>query len=578
MASSGSTTHVLCTALSALRLSSLLPWLAPPLLGLPTDPPPLTNARPCTMGADDSAHGASVASKTSPGSKAIAEAHEIGLDHDVPQFTVPVDSENKSKVLKIWSFQRPHHLSFHLSWMSFMIAFFATFAAPPMLPVIRDDLDLTKQDIGGAAIASVTGAVFSRILLGAVCDSYGPRYGHGVLQLLCASATFGMAAVSNSVGFIACRMIIGFSLATFVACQFWCSVMFTAKIVGTANAVAAGWGNMGAGLTHLIMPYILSGMEHIHPNFVAWRCAYMIPGSMQVIIGLAVLIFGQDLPDGNYGALRKIGKKDKAKTHMELLAAVKNYRTWLMVLSYGYCFGVELTVDNNIAPYLYDQFNLDLHLAGVLGAVFGLTNLFARALGGLLSDVLNKRFGMRGRIWCLWGVQSLGGVCSILMFYVDHSLGATMAVVVMWSLFVPMACGASYGIAPFITRRGLGVATGLIGAGGNAGSAVTQALFFTGANMTVAEGFLWMGVMILAVTATLGLLHFPMWGGMFTRGNPDITEEEYYSRDYTAAEREKGLHRAIMAWASESRSNRGFKEQLSKLSADLTTKANVANV
>lgn len=74
--------------------------------------------------------------------------------------------------------------------------------------------------------------------------------------------------------------------------------MFTAKIVGTANAVAAGWGNMGAGLTHLIMPYILSGMEHIHPNFVAWRCAYMIPGSMQVIIGLAVLIFGQDLPDG----------------------------------------------------------------------------------------------------------------------------------------------------------------------------------------------------------------------------------------------------------------------------------------
>jgi hypothetical protein len=215
--------------------------------------------------------------------------------------------------------------------------------------------------------------------------------------------------------------------------------MFTAKIVGTANAVAAGWGNMGAGLTHLIMPYILSGMEHIHPNFVAWRCAYMIPGSMQIIIGLAVLIFGQDLPDGallvvppapplllvsccrcsqsplspcrlhmlraatcagsllrsaqlrpsrcpipaccasthciactpaslllagNYGALRKIGKKDKAKTHMELLAAVKNYRTWLMVLSYGYCFGVELTVDNNIAPYLYDQFNLDLHLAG----------------------------------------------------------------------------------------------------------------------------------------------------------------------------------------------------------------------
>ena len=31
-------------------------------------------------------------------------------------------------------------------------------------------------------------------------------------------------------------------------------------------------------------------------------------------------------PTGNYGALRKAGKKDKAKTHMEMLAAVKNYR------------------------------------------------------------------------------------------------------------------------------------------------------------------------------------------------------------------------------------------------------------
>lgn len=69
-----------------------------------------------------------------------------------------------------------------------------------------NNLDLTKQDISGASIATVTGAVFSRILLGAVCDSYGPRYGHGVLQLLCSAATFGIAAINNAGGFIACRM------------------------------------------------------------------------------------------------------------------------------------------------------------------------------------------------------------------------------------------------------------------------------------------------------------------------------------------------------------------------------------
>lgn len=98
---------------------------------------------------------------------------------------------------------------------------------------------------------------------------------------------------------------------------------------------------------------------------------HVLPHRPQIVIGLLVLMFGQDLPDGerpaplvwcclhcaaagcygrgkqsttairllmvhsaaaaplspgNYGALRKAGKKDKAKTHMEMLAAVKNYR------------------------------------------------------------------------------------------------------------------------------------------------------------------------------------------------------------------------------------------------------------
>ncbi len=58
-----------------------------------------------------------------------------------------------------------------------------------------------------------------------------------------------------------------------------------------------------------------------------------------------------------------------------------NYRTWILGLCYGYCFGVELTIDNNIASYFTDQFGKGIIAAGNFGAIFGLFNLVSRPAG-----------------------------------------------------------------------------------------------------------------------------------------------------------------------------------------------------
>ncbi len=270
----------------------------------------------------------------------------------------------------------------------------------------------------------------------------------------------------------------------------------------------------------------------------------------------------QDSALGDYRTLKKNGllKKGAGSVWQNIAVAYKNYRTWLVGFVYGYCFGVELTVDNIIVSYLYDEFGLSLVTAGGLGAMFGLMNIFSRASGGMLSDIVAIRFGMRGRLWVNWILIFLSGVFCLVMGEVSNTLGGTIAVMVVFSIFCQQACGATFGVVPFISRRSYGVVSGVVGAGGNVGAIVTQLIFFAGCNaspsMTVPVGLVWMGVMIMCASTLLFFVHFPMWGSMFLPGNPDITEEDYYIKEWSADEIAQGLHSAAMKFAMESKSQR----------------------
>lgn len=54
------------------------------------------------------------------------------------------------------------------------------------------------------------------------------------------------------------------------------------------------------------------------------------------------------------------------------------------------------------------------------------------------------------------------------------------------------------------------------------------AVFFTYTAMSPTQGFFWMGVMVIGMTALYMTVYFPMWGGMFCAAKPGVTEEDYY--------------------------------------------------
>ncbi|WIA38039.1 hypothetical protein OEZ86_001410 [Tetradesmus obliquus] len=484
------------------------------------------------------------------------------VQDDFPSFALPVDTEHKATIMRPWYFARPHMPAFHLSWLAFFAAFVSTFAPAALLPVIRDNIDLTKTDLGNAGIAAVCGAIAARVAMGNFVDTYGPRFGIGLCIGLTAPAVYCIALCTNAAGFIISRLFIGFSLATFVACQFWCTSMFNTKVVGTANALAAGWGNMGGGFTHFLMPLVFDGIKaSSSPAFLAWRWAFFVPASFQVLLTICTMAFTQDMPDGNYAALKKSSAMRKSSAWGTWKAAITNYRTWVMTLTYGYCFGVELTVDNVLPQYMYDNFHLDLHIAGLLAAIFGMMNLFSRPSGGYISDLVARKWGMRGRLWAMWIIQSLGGLFCLLLGLTSGSLGATMAILVIFSIFCQQSCGLSFGIVPFISKRSTGLVSGFVGSGGNVGGAVTQALFFTYLPISTAQGFLWMGVMTMGITLLYLTMYFPMWGGCFAAAKEGVSEEDYYLAEWTPEERAEGLHSASIKFAYESRSQRGWVKQ-----------------
>ncbi|XP_010695867.2 high affinity nitrate transporter 2.5-like [Beta vulgaris subsp. vulgaris] len=473
---------------------------------------------------------------------------------DSKKFSLPVDAENKATIFPLFSVAKPHMRAFYLSWLQFFACFISTFAAPPLLPIIRDNLNLTVSDIGNAGIASVSGSVFARLAMGTACDLVGPRVASASLTLLTAPAVYLSAIVDSPTAFLLARFFTGFSLATFVSTQFWMSSMFSPPVVGRANGVAAGWGNLGGGATQMIMPLVYTLILRMGPTkFTAWRIAFFIPAALQTVLAFAVMLFGQDMPDGNFQQLHKSGDKYKDSFSKVIYHGLTNYRGWITALCYGYCFGVELTVDNIIAQYFYDRFDLNLHTAGIIAASFGLSNVFARPGGGMVSDLLAKKFGMRGRLWGWWIIQTIAGVLCIVLGLMN-SLSGSIVVMLVFSVFVQAACGLAFGVVPFVSRRALGVISGMTGAGGNVGAVITQLIFFKGSQYTIERGITYMGVMIVACTLPIALIYFPQWGGMLCDSQDNFTEEEYYSNEWDLKEQQHGHHQASLKFACSSRS------------------------
>jgi NNP family nitrate/nitrite transporter-like MFS transporter len=282
--------------------------------------------------------------------------------------------------------------------------------------------------------------------------------------------------------------------------------MFAPKIVGTANAAAAGWGNAGGGAAQALMPLMMAAAIMLGVSEgLGWRVALLVPGVMMLVMAFVYYRFTQDCPQGNYADLRAAGipidgSKAKAGGWASFKAASANYRVWLLFVTYGACFGIEIFIHNIAAVYYVDHFGLSLGAAGIAAGSFGLLALFARALGGWLSDKGAARGDLNSRVTLLF-VMMIGEGLGLLWF--ANAATITYAVVAMlcFGLFTHMACGATYALVPFIDNRALGGVAGIVGAGGNVGAVLAGFLMKGTGNIQQTLGILSALVVLCALCA-----------------------------------------------------------------------------
>ena len=396
--------------------------------------------------------------------------------------------------LNIFSLKGIQMQTFHITWLTFFFCFFAWFGIAPLMPLVSESLQLTKAQKGNVAIAAVSATIIARLLIGRLTDKYGPRKVYTWLLVICAFPVMLIGLADSYLTFLFFRLGIGVIGASFVLTQFHTSVMFAPNIKGTANATAGGFGNTGGGATQIMMPLVAAALVGVGwvSKADSWRYAMIFPGVMLLVMAWLYWKYTKDTPAGNFDELRQTEKGKKENT---FLLAAKDYRTWILTIAYAACFGVEITVDNFAASYFHDDYKATLIMAGLLASIFGWINIFARALGGIVSDKIGKRYGFNGKVSLLAALLLLEGI-GIMLFSTAGGIVMAISMMFFFGLCLKMANGATYSIVPFVNQKAVGSVAGIVGAGGNVGAMLIGFLF---KSMSYSTAFLYLGAGVFVV-------------------------------------------------------------------------------
>src|ERR1041385_4337663 len=122
--------------------------------------------------------------------------------------------------IRLFSLDTVQMRTFHITWLMFFVCFFGWFGLAPLMPTIRTELGLSKSQVGNIIIASVTATIIARLIIGKLCDTWGPRKTAVRLLVVGSLPVFFVGLAHSYETFLLFRLAIGIIGASFVITQF----------------------------------------------------------------------------------------------------------------------------------------------------------------------------------------------------------------------------------------------------------------------------------------------------------------------------------------------------------------------
>jgi MFS transporter, NNP family, nitrate/nitrite transporter len=455
------------------------------------------------------------------------------------------NSAKKFNPFQFLSFSGPYKV-LHMTWFAFFLTFMAWFNMAPLAAAMKGDLNLSDSDIKVLMICNVALTIPARIIIGMLLDKFGPRKVYSGLLIIMSIPCFIFAMSTTFTQLVITRLLMGVIGAGFVIGIRMVAEWFPPKDVGEAEGIYGGFGNFGSAASAMLLPVLA---VHVFGGENGWRYSIAMTGVMCFIYGFIYYNSVTDTPPGKtyhrperssamevtsmaslYGLifmqlpmllalgvlvwkLYGIGFLPTQGKHVAygVLAAVFVFQAWkawtvnvpkikagypekdkyefrqvaVLDVAYFVTFGSELAVVSMLPLFFMNTFSLTLEQAGLIGASFAFMNLFARPMGGFLSDRLGSR---RKTLAFLLGGLAVG-------YYLMSSITSewpiplAIASTMLCSFFVQAGEGAVFAVVPLVKKRVTGQVAGMVGAYGNVGAVCFLTMYSLYDKETAAQSF-----------------------------------------------------------------------------------------